>query len=93
MRSSSDVKSGTALFEVAQSHAQNEKEKKNSTEDSAVSTRIATGHASTAPVPSYDSSFNLCGGQDLYEELESLCNDYAKNLNKLRTRLSGQPSP
>jgi len=43
------------------------------------------------PQISYDTSFNLCGGQDYYEELELVCNGYAKKLNKLRSQLSGKP--
>ena len=58
--------------------------------DSAVSAAIPIGRAVHARALSYDTSFNLCGGQELYEQLEFLCNEYAKKLNKLRTRLSGE---
>lgn len=39
---------------------------------------------------SYEASFTRSGGQNLYEELESLCNDYAKKLNKQRKNLKGK---
>lgn len=53
---------------------------------------MSTATATLPPVPtiSFDTSFNLHGGQDLYDELETLCNEYAKKLNKLRTRLTGR---
>lgn len=39
---------------------------------------------------SYEASFTRNGGQNLYEELESVCNDYAKKLNKQRKNLKGK---
>lgn len=91
MRSGTEAKLDAAFCEVHDNpklFSEQKLEKEWSPADSRISTTIPSGLNPITPTVSYDTAFNLCGGLDLYEELETLCNEYAKKLNKLRTRLT-----
>lgn len=91
MRSATEARPDAAFFEIYESsQCHTDRRGKTCTIDEPASMAFDEKRLSIVPTVSYDTSFNLCGGQDLYEELEMLCNEYAKKLNKLRTTLSGE---
>lgn len=96
MRSGTETKPDGAFHEILETPNQLNPVEKLAKEfkdfsvaDSSASTTIPIGQSPLVHAVSYDTAFNLCGGDELYDELEMLCNEYAKKLNKLRSRLSG----
>eukprot|EP00210_Caulerpa_lentillifera_P003663 g3497.t1 len=82
MRCVSDIKPDNSFYEVQKSS-----EVAGNTIIHSINKVVGGSPIHKQDSASYDLSFTLNGGQELYDKLESLCNDYAKKLNKQRKNL------